>query len=132
MIQISCIKQHNRLLETLNLTLYIWRCYANSYNFVNFLDYMNGRYTLVNFFPSGIYLFKIDNGNIRIMREKSFKLTIKAPADAIGFVCLAQKLTNGVFWQCIKYARIRVSENPYSRIFYAVWVQPIRWIFNEV
>ena len=58
---------------------------------------MNGRCTLVNFFPSGIYLFKIDNGNIRIMREKSFKLTIKAPADAIGFAFLAQKLTNGVF-----------------------------------
>ena len=58
---------------------------------------MNGRYTYVNFFPSGIYLFKINNGNIRIMREISFKLTIKTPADAIGFVCLVQKLTNGIF-----------------------------------
>ena len=32
---------------------------------------------------------------------------------------------------CIKYARVRVSENPYSRTFYAVQVVPFVKLFHQ-
>ena len=43
-------------------------------------------YCFVFIFPAGIYLFKVNNGNIRTMYKNCSKLTIKATGQVIDVV----------------------------------------------
>ena len=55
------------------------RLVGHFFHFTLLMGILNFTFTVYLFHPNGIYLFKVNNGNIRTMCETCSKLTVKTP-----------------------------------------------------